>query len=907
MAALEQTRLALVLNGGVSLAVWMGGVTHEIDLLRRASRAVHADSSEPNFVDPADRAVFTLWQRVVREANTQVLVDVIAGTSAGGLNGSLLAAAIGRGAALPNLRDTWLDAAALTDDKLLKNPPYNSVLDGRFFQETIGDILRDVEGNEKKAEPVTLFVTATALDGVPEDFQDGFGGRFDVADHRRIYKFQHDPDAVVFRKATAPCEIWKIEPRSRKDFLDDEVLGRLDLAARASAGFPLAFAPVDESPLLEQRVRPHPQIPSRGRDRASWIVDGGLLNNAPFGPVLEAISDRRVDGPVRRVLVFVVPSSGVAQRHVDSLAPSKATEWPSVLGTAVNYPREADFRTGTAELREHMGRHSHTRHQELFERQLHPESGRTLRVELLDVAQKLFGEYRDSRIVAAAWKIRQLREEGRGIRSLTGIPHENALAILKNGASPEGWVPESATALTTPDHSTWGWGVHGVERLLWTLAADIEKRLKATRRGANAPPCAPTEETAREREREERRLAEALDALSSRVRGVHAVTDRVFGLLRNVETAGGDPARRKGADRGPIATMNAIYAELGLGRILGEQVEEAVRAYVTATADPGGDGPGEPDGERERTILQACLVAEVVAQAFSSPEELVEHTPPFEFLRLGPDEHSPLFPLDKYAPLGERKLYGIRLDHFGAFVDPRWRESDFTWGRLDGAHHLLRLFVAGHQERRALELELHEAILAAEIGDERMRRNLDELAEPDDTKLFTNYLKTEKGRHTAGRMLEAVLSILVGKGSPISGPWAEAGRTMFWRAFGRKVPPLQRPWPSRFAGLPGRRLWWRQATRNPSGILLWTMLTAVVTYLAAVVGTMAIALLIKLSWKEAWGWLLLLVVGFGVPLVFLLEFMGTAVHSWWTARRRRRTRRPGRKNGRTAGPDPDAP
>ncbi|MGW0552598.1 hypothetical protein [Streptomyces altiplanensis] len=38
----EETRLALVLNGGVSLAVWMGGVTHEIDALRRASSRVFA-------------------------------------------------------------------------------------------------------------------------------------------------------------------------------------------------------------------------------------------------------------------------------------------------------------------------------------------------------------------------------------------------------------------------------------------------------------------------------------------------------------------------------------------------------------------------------------------------------------------------------------------------------------------------------------------------------------------------------------------------------------------------------------------------------------------------------------------------------------------------------------------------
>ncbi|MFD0144305.1 MULTISPECIES: patatin-like protein [unclassified Streptomyces] len=899
MAALEQTRLALVLNGGVSLAVWMGGVTHEIDLLRRASRAVRS-GLPPEYVDPRDRPVFELWKRVVHEANTHVLVDVIAGTSAGGLNGSLLAAAIGRGTALPNLRETWRNAAALDDDKLLRKPPHNSVLDGRFFQDTIGDILSGMGSSERDAEPVTLFVTATALDGVPEDFQDGFGGRFDVADHRRIYKFQHDPDAVVFRKAVAPCEIWKTEPRVRRDFLDDDVLGRLGLAARASAGFPLAFSPVDESPLLQQRVRPHPQIPSRGRDRASWIVDGGLLNNAPFGPVLEAISDRRVEGPVRRVLVFVVPSSGVAQRHVESRPPGKATEWPSVLGTAINYPREADFRTGTTELREHMGRHSHTRHQELFERQFHPETGEAQREAMLTVAEHLFTEYRHSRITAAAWKIRQLREEGRGVRSLVGIPQENAEAILENGAPPTGWVPRSARALGDPVAAPWEWGVHGVERLVWTLAADIERRLKETRRNGTLPPCAPTVEEAGEREREEGCLGRALEELSTCVRAVHAVTDRVFGLLRNADTAGGDPARRKVvADRGPISTMNTIYKDLGLGRVLGEQVEAAVGAYVRATAGPGEEGPERPDRERERTVLKACLVAEVVAQSFSSPEELGEHTPEFEFLRLGPDDHSPVFPLDKYAPLGERKLYGVRLDHFGAFVDPEWRESDFTWGRLDGAHHLLRLFVANHRERRSLELELHETILEAEIGTERMSRNLDELSGPDDKKLFTDYLKTAQGRNTAGRLLEAVLSILVGKGSPIQGAWADAGRTMFWRGFGRKVPPWHWPWPSRIAGLPGRWLWWGRVTRNPAAALQWTAWAAVVTYGVAVTGALGIAGLIEWLWRDDWDWLMLVVAGLGVPLVFLLEFLLTVALSWWTGRwRRRGARRRAKKAAR---------
>ena len=42
----HEIRIALVLNGGVSLAVWMGGVTHELDLIRRASGAAGAPKAQ---------------------------------------------------------------------------------------------------------------------------------------------------------------------------------------------------------------------------------------------------------------------------------------------------------------------------------------------------------------------------------------------------------------------------------------------------------------------------------------------------------------------------------------------------------------------------------------------------------------------------------------------------------------------------------------------------------------------------------------------------------------------------------------------------------------------------------------------------------------------------------------------
>jgi predicted acylesterase/phospholipase RssA len=76
----QELRVAVVMNGGVSLAVWMGGVTRELDRLRRD--------------DGAYAAIAGLTRSLPR-------VDVIAGSSAGGINGAVLAGgatALGYGA-----------------------------------------------------------------------------------------------------------------------------------------------------------------------------------------------------------------------------------------------------------------------------------------------------------------------------------------------------------------------------------------------------------------------------------------------------------------------------------------------------------------------------------------------------------------------------------------------------------------------------------------------------------------------------------------------------------------------------------------------------------------------------------------------------------------------------------------
>src|SRR5690348_8900631 len=167
-----ETRLALVMNGGVSLAVWMGGVTHELDLLCRAS--LSSDVSEESVPD-ADRAVFRIWRSITRSAGRKVLIDIVAGTSAGGLNGLILGTALARGAGLPDLRGVWEKSAAL--EELLEPKSDTSLLSGDSFREKIDDVVQHIGERtpaSQQRQEITLFMTATALDGGSRSYTAGY-------------------------------------------------------------------------------------------------------------------------------------------------------------------------------------------------------------------------------------------------------------------------------------------------------------------------------------------------------------------------------------------------------------------------------------------------------------------------------------------------------------------------------------------------------------------------------------------------------------------------------------------------------------------------------------------------------------------------------------------------------------
>src|SRR5258705_12152500 len=101
----KELRIALVCFGGVSLAIYMHGISKEILKLVRASAALHAIADRSwrgkasffDFADPDDpehdteEVYFELLREIGRDVELRVVVDIIAAASAGGINGAMLA------------------------------------------------------------------------------------------------------------------------------------------------------------------------------------------------------------------------------------------------------------------------------------------------------------------------------------------------------------------------------------------------------------------------------------------------------------------------------------------------------------------------------------------------------------------------------------------------------------------------------------------------------------------------------------------------------------------------------------------------------------------------------------------------------------------------------------------------
>ena len=119
--SVKELRLGLVCYGGVSLAIYMHGMTKEIH------RAIRASVLEERKLDSdaaalSERAYRELLEALREERNvhTRIVVDAIAGSSAGGINGIFLAKALAHDLSQDALRDLWFEHGDL--GKLIRKP-----------------------------------------------------------------------------------------------------------------------------------------------------------------------------------------------------------------------------------------------------------------------------------------------------------------------------------------------------------------------------------------------------------------------------------------------------------------------------------------------------------------------------------------------------------------------------------------------------------------------------------------------------------------------------------------------------------------------------------------------------------------------------------------------------------------
>jgi predicted acylesterase/phospholipase RssA len=695
----KQLRLAVVMNGGVSLAVWMSGATHELNNCRVAD--------DLDSLPDSSRAA---WRAILARVNTKVVIDCVAGASAGGLNGTVLARAIARERDLGPLDHLWFERAALTAGKLLpENPvPATSLLDGNYFLKEVKKLLATegapVAEGTSGMPTVSLLVTATALpiaetpDEVPKA----------VRDSRRVYRFSARPEVrpEIFEIPELPA-VAKVN-----DFDDIDTLA---LAARASASFPAAFQPVEETrPLKAHRMG--------GRaEKGRWLMDGGVLDNAPFEPLLTELRKRAVSERFDRAIVYVNPTPPPVPPHGFGRG-----DQPGILRTLrafVSATREPDRRLDTQELADarDAARLSVTDPDGVLATLFRTAGGSTLTPEQVHTAAKaLFPQYQESRrqsLFFTACPPPSLEGSDGPLPEFSEIP-----AVL---------VPSDCGL---EDDDQWRWGLGAAGRVLRWWGRALSKQ-----------------------------------ALPD------ADLQRAFSCLgpaqRLVQQWGDDFDDAVAPHKGDVAIWYCAAEDFLCSR----KIPSLLAQLMRATAERVGPALGSSSG---RDLLQASLDLEVTNRATTWRNDDMTDVPRFDYWQITPSARKP-FDLGK-ALLPDRdwphdKLYGERWGHFGAFASEAGRRWDWLWGRIDAALTLSDQIMAGAgvaaNEKTELQKALVNAILTEEHQSEpEVRKHAECMHDLSQKELWHRY--AIEASPPTRRSLSRIAAELTGTLVPKSWPYA---------------------------------------------------------------------------------------------------------------------------------------
>ena len=699
----RQLRLALSMNGGVSLAVWIAGAVAEVDEMRRG---------------------IGFWGDLLAASGyrREAQVDVMSGASAGGLNAVMLAVAIQTNRPFDEFFPLWLEAADI--HRLVKSPntarafDHRSVLDGQYFLERLHDALSHAQQSATgtpPTQPLAVFASATLVRANPIAFRDVPG--------QAIHEKRSDAYFHVARRGP--------ESRGLDGFADQPgTVGNLEALAeigRATSSLPGLFEP---------RRFDHATFGSRlvgaftGSRPSVEIMDGGVIDNVPVARAVRAIYHVPATGHTRRVLLYLHPDPGGDGN--DAVEPDPTTAVQVVL--AMTGKNSESISADIELLREHndaVNRRDVQAHLAL-ERFL---DGRRL------PSEQVKGQVR---AVIAAQLLRAAVDPAAELHwHAPGRPRVAPLLDAPNDSIAKDDLAAAFRRVADDNPNV-------------LVGDSLHRTVSALQRVARMA----------QAEQPRLDLEAMLHELNELQLLCHLITSYQLGVMLEAGAAGAAQAidallesskqlaKFTVADGPPdpiwqgLASWNLPAAEPA-GRSLIGELERALERALHVVAPTTGIGIGSRVlrwlQEQPSRTAGAREIGDALLDLRAEPVASDQH---INFIRIAGNVDtyaSNMFVGDPPAPYLRRyggRIAGKQLHHLGAFFDRSWRANDLRWGRLDSAPALVEAVL---DEDGLTALRADPNLLPAELRDPTAHRDAirDWLVRQRQEQLLANFAKEE--------------------------------------------------------------------------------------------------------------------------------------------------------------------
>lgn len=748
---IREIRLGLVCYGGVSLAIYMHGITKELQKLVVASRALEDDPRRNPFPEETSehsywRALQAARERSADRALPRVVIDVIAGTSAGGINGVFLAKALAHNLSQDALRDLWFekgDIKELLGGSLLQEGLHLSrflaqllagkaegPLDGQAMLGWLLDALKDMDGKRSSYQPPGGRPSSLMPEGHPLEL---YITTTDYYGYRQPLTIAHPPTVSERRNRHVLHFRYRRTAGAESTQFDSRYNGALAFSARATSSFPGAFPPLHiadarELPkdFADELFRAYELSGARPED--TWFIDGGVLNNYPFRPAIDAIVKMRSEREVNRYLLYLQPDPGEEVHNPGGDPPNYfGVLWAGLSRASQPILEELlyarDFNEKVRRVDELVAG-TRPAIAKILKTELPHELGaqlpeadasrfRQLRLQLDAQAERNAGYLFSPYLLLRAHSV--VEQFALGICQICNYQEERGNVGFLVRLIVDGWARDKKLVREDTSDSErrqlldrfdlaytrrrFAFVLQGIDRLYGDARegalrrADLDDAKKAIYDRIDHLKALFAS------------IRESLASVGARIRELFPA-DQLAGAIASgadLQAFARDFVRENGA------ALDAIAAELG-DFIRREKDGLHARLYDefrAITAD------WTPD-QREEVMLRYLGFPfwDAMIYPLTALSEAGELRP-LDIVRVSPLDSTRLG-----ASTAKDKLKGVKYAHFGAFLHREWRENDYLWGRLDAAERLLGLVLRPDEGCRAEDWEVKPA-LAAILAEER--------------------------------------------------------------------------------------------------------------------------------------------------------------------------------------------